>query len=180
VRLVCTVVAIEGALFFGGFAFVSAFLRHEFGLDYVTIGALIGCFGLGGFAYVALSRRIIAALGERGMALAGGAGLAITFALIPLAPPRLAFALVMAATGVAFYVIHNTLQTNATQMAPEARGSAVALFAATFFLGQSGGVALCGAAVDRVGYRPVFLATGVGLLLVGVAFRAVLSRPRAA
>src|SRR4029453_9489271 len=102
------------------------------------------------------------------------------FALIPLAPPRLAFAAVMAATGVAFYVIHNTLQTNATQMAPEARGSAVALFAATFFLGQSGGVALCGPAVHRVGFAPVFFAVGVGLLGVGVAFWAVLSRPRGA
>ena len=176
VRVVCGIVAVEGALFFGGAAFLAAFLRHEFGLDYVTIGALIGCFGLGGFLYVALSRRAIAHLGERGMSLAGGIILAATFALVPFAPPPWFFAADMVVSGLGFYLIHNTLQTNATQMAPEARGSAVALFASTFFLGQSAGVALCGAAIDRVGYAPVFVACGLGLLAVSLAFRAARRR----
>jgi predicted MFS family arabinose efflux permease len=65
-------------------------------------------------------------------------------------------------------------------MAPEARGSGVALFASALFLGQSAGVALCGAAIDAVGYRPVFVAAGAGLLGVGIVFRAALSRPRGA
>ena len=42
-------------------------------------------------------------------------------------------------------MLHNTLQTNATQMTPEARGTAVALFAAMYFIGQTVGVALGGA-----------------------------------
>ena len=35
----------------------------------------------------------------------------------------------IALIGLGFYMLHNTLQTNATQMAPEARGLAVSLFA---------------------------------------------------
>jgi hypothetical protein len=33
------------------------------------------------------------------------------------------------AIGLGFYMFHNTLQTNATQMTPEARGTAVAFLA---------------------------------------------------
>ena len=40
-----------------------------------------------------------------------------------LAPPAIAL------IGLGYYMLHNTLQTNATQMAPEARGLAVSLFA---------------------------------------------------
>ena len=48
----------------------------------------------------------------------------------------------IALIGLGFYMLHNTLQTNATQMAPEARGLAVSLFAFALFTGQSVGVAL--------------------------------------
>ena len=46
--------------------------------------------------------------------------------------------------GMGFYMLHNTLQTNATQMAPERRGTAVSQFAASLFIGQSVGVAIAG------------------------------------
>jgi MFS transporter, YNFM family, putative membrane transport protein len=48
----------------------------------------------------------------------------------------------IACIGLGFYMLHNTLQVNATQMAPEARGLAVSLFAFFLFTGQSLGVAL--------------------------------------
>ena len=47
----------------------------------------------------------------------------------------------VAALGLGYYMLHNTLQTNATQMLPEARGTAVA-FSSALFLGQTAGVAL--------------------------------------
>ena len=52
--------------------------------------------------------------------------------------------------GLGYYMLHNTLQTNATQMVPEARGLAVSLFAFVLFTGQSVGVALAGR-MDRYG-----------------------------
>ena len=48
----------------------------------------------------------------------------------------------IALIGLGFYMFHNTLQTNATQMAPEARGLAMSLFAFTLFVSQSIGVAV--------------------------------------
>jgi predicted MFS family arabinose efflux permease len=75
-------------------------------------------------------------------------------------------------------MFHNTLQTNATQMAPNARGLAVSLFAAAFFLGQTSGVALASLAVARVGTRPVLAAGGIGVLLVALLFAALRARQR--
>ncbi len=58
-------------------------------------------------------------------------------------------------------MLHNTLQTNATQMLPEARGTAVAGFSSALFLGQSAGVALAAPIVDRAGAPFVFVVAAV-------------------
>jgi predicted MFS family arabinose efflux permease len=75
--------------------------------------------------------------------------------------------------GFGFYGLHNTLQTNATQMAPERRGAAMALFASLFFLGQSFGVAIAGALVERAGTTTVLMTAGVAMLPVGLTFAAL-------
>jgi predicted MFS family arabinose efflux permease len=68
-------------------------------------------------------------------------------------------------------MLHNTLQVHATQMAPEARGGSLALFACSLFTGQSAGVWLASLAVDTAGARPVFLVAAVGLSLLALDFR---------
>ena len=54
-------------------------------------------------------------------------------------------------------MLHNTLQTNATQMTPEARGTAVAIFSSALYLGQTAGVAVDGVVFDRFTAVPVFV-----------------------
>jgi predicted MFS family arabinose efflux permease len=169
-RIVLATVFAEGFLFFGGLAYIGAFLRHGFVLPYTTIGLLLGCFGLGGLAYAVTAPKVIAFLGERGMVRTGAALLAASFGALPVLPVWFAAAPVMVVLGVGFYLFHNTLQTNATQMAPGARGAAVSLFAFCFFLGQASGVATLGFTVDRIGYGPGFLFSGAGLLLLGLWF----------
>ena len=73
------------------------------------------------------------------------------------------------AMGLGFYMLHNTLQTQATQMAPERRGAAVAAFAGCFFLGQSAGAALGGALVGSIGTAA--LLAGAGIAVLGVALQ---------
>jgi predicted MFS family arabinose efflux permease len=58
-------------------------------------------------------------------------------------------------------MLHNTLQTHATQMLPEARGTAVAGFSSALFLGASAGVTAAAPIVDRYGAVPVFVAAAV-------------------
>ena len=78
--------------------------------------------------------------------------------------------------GLGFYMLHNTLQVNATQMAPERRGAAVSAFAACFFLGQSAGVSLGGLCIELVGTDGVLAFGAVGVVCVGQAFVAQRAR----
>ena len=176
VRLVLGVVFVEGMLFFGGFTFVGAFVRQAYGMDYTAIGLLLATFGIGALLYTSMAPRIVAALGQRNMVLAGGALLAPAFALFALAPSWWWLPLPIALCGLGFYLFHNTLQTQATQMAPHARGIAVSVFAACFFLGQSAGVALGGRLAELWGYSPLFLGVAAALPVLAVLFRAQLGR----
>ena len=69
-------------------------------------------------------------------------------------------------------MLHNTLQTNATQMTPEARGTAVAIFSSALYLGQTAGVAAGGVVFDRLTAVPLFLVAAAVLLALGAVVRA--------
>ncbi|MBL8697128.1 MAG: MFS transporter [Alphaproteobacteria bacterium] len=178
VRIVLAVVFIEAVLFYGGFTFFGAYLHTRFGLDYARIGLMLAFFGVGGLVYVAFARRLIATLGERGFAVAGGIVLCLAFIAAPFAGSGPGFAAVATGCGLGFYMMHTTLQTNATQMAPEARGSAVSIFASCLFIGSAIGVAIGGAMIERVGYGALFTASGVGLLGLGFGFNLLLAAIR--
>jgi predicted MFS family arabinose efflux permease len=178
VRLVLATVFLEAVLFYGAFSFFAAYLIDAFALDYARSGLVIAVFGAGGLAYAVSARRLLPVLGERGFALCGGGLLCLSFLLAPVAAPYAGFMGVVFLSGLGFYVLHTTLQTNATQMAPEARGSAVAIFASSLFLGTSLGVAAGGMLIEAVGYVPVFVGCGVGLLALGIGFNLKLARRR--
>src|SRR5712692_2373110 len=137
VLIVLGCVFIEGAALFGGYSFVGADLRDRFGTSYDLIGLIVSGFGLGGLIYAAAAPILVRRLGEGGLALSGGLVLAAAFVLIGFVPGALAAAPATIIAGLGFYMLHNTLQTNATQMAPEMRSLSVALFATCFFLGRS-------------------------------------------
>jgi predicted MFS family arabinose efflux permease len=78
--------------------------------------------------------------------------------------------------GLGFYMLHNTLQVQATQMAPAARGTAVSLFACSLFFGQSTGVLLMAQSVD-MGWLPyAFTGVAVGVLLLGAVIYRLVGR----
>jgi MFS transporter, YNFM family, putative membrane transport protein len=178
-RIVLATVCAEAFLFYGAFTYVGAYLHEVFDLDYAAVGVLLGFMGLGGLLYALAVRRLVQALGERGLALWGG--VAIAGAFVAVATGSLAvMAPAIAVLGLGLHMLHNTLQTNATQMAPEARGLAVSTFANVLFLGQAAGVWLSGLVIDRIGFAPVFIAAGAALLVVGITFALMLdSRPAA-
>jgi predicted MFS family arabinose efflux permease len=78
--------------------------------------------------------------------------------------------------GFAFYTMHNTLQMKATEMAPEARATGLALFSMCWAAGQAAGAAVMGAAVAGFGYAPMIIACGIAYGLFGVALRYNLQR----
>jgi predicted MFS family arabinose efflux permease len=128
------------------------------------------CFGAGGLSFAVLSRRLVLQLGEVGLVRGGGFVLLVTVSVIAFAPGVVPTALACLMMGLGFYMLHNTLQTNATQMAPERRGAAVSAFALSFFIGQSCGVAIAGWGIVYLGARIVIIASAVGMLLTAMNF----------
>jgi YNFM family putative membrane transporter len=171
VRVVLLAVAVEGFLFFGMFAYLGAYLRHDFSLSYSAIGFILAGFGVGGVVYSVLVKILLLRLGQRGLVGAGGTLLLVCFVILALAPVWAVCAAAITALGLAFYMLHNTLQTRATEMAPEARGSAVSAFAFCLFLGQTLGVSAVGLGIEHAGYRPLIGMTGIALAVLAFWFR---------
>ena len=170
----------EGLLIFGALAFVALYFQRRFAVGPGAAGTLVACYALGGLAYAAVAPRALRRFGEVGLATLGGGALTIGYALLATSPWLPLAALALGAIGGGFYMFHTTLQTRLTQVAPAARGSAVALFATFLFMGQASGVWLASQLADAVGIAPVFGASAIGLAVLGYAFRRrLLSSPRA-
>jgi predicted MFS family arabinose efflux permease len=169
-RVVLVTVFLEGAALFGPLAFLATHLHRSYGISLSAAGGTLMAFGVGGLTFAGLSPLLVRRLGERGLAAGGSCALLVALLTIAAAthwPFALAGAFV---AGVGFYMLHNTLQTNATQMAPQRRGAGVALFASAFFLGQSVGVGAASLAVERFSTTPIIVGGAFATLVVGLVF----------
>lgn len=169
-RVVLITVCLEGSAVFGGLAFIPAHLHTIYNLSLSLSGALVMLFGLGGLTFAVRSRSWVARFGEVGL-IRGGA-LLMSGSLVSLGWVPLWWLAIPACYlfGLGFYMMHNTLQINATQMAPERRGAAVAAFASCFFIGQSLGVAIFGSFLTSVGTPILLTSASVLVFLVGTRF----------
>lgn len=165
-RLVIVAVFIEGFFFFGGFAYIGAFLRDQYSLSYVVIGLMLSAFGLGGLIYSRSVRWLVHRFGESGLIRLGGWLICACYLSIAVFQNWLLFIAFNILMGLGFYMLHSTLQTKATELAPEARGTAVSLFVFSLFLGQGLGVAALGMVVDGPGYALSFVLSGVAVALL--------------
>ena len=108
--------------------------------------------------------------GERGLVLVGGSLIGLCYASIAWLHQ---WTLLIPGTiliGLGFYMLHSTLQTQATELAPESRGTAVSMFAFSLFLGQGIGSAILGKVVDYFGYHVCFTVSGIVIFLLAVWF----------
>lgn len=166
VRWVLAVTLAEGALVYGAFAFTPSLLVDKFGMSTSNAGATMILYGVGGLLYSRFARRWLSLLGERGLALTGGALIAAALVLLGWTDtPWLGGGACLIA-GLGFYMHHNTLQTQATQMAPAWRGTAVTLFACILFLGQSLGVSLVAMNIGRFSLDAMFWACAAGTVIM--------------
>ena len=162
-RFVILAVFIEASTAWGAFAYVGADLHLRFGLSFSAIGLIVGSFGVGGLIYAAAVAPLVNRLGQRGLALFGGVLLGLAFLVLAIGAAWWLAPFAVAAIGLGFYALHNTLQTNATQMTPEARGTAVAIFSSAIYLGQTLGVTLAALVIDRFTAVPVFVTAALVL-----------------
>jgi MFS transporter, YNFM family, putative membrane transport protein len=179
-RAVIAMAFIESLFMFGGFAYVGADLHLRFGVSFAVVGLFVGAFAIGGLIYSLSVRRLVERLGQIGLVTAGGAMLAIAYAIVAFAPHAYFAPFAITGIGLGYYMLHNTLQTNATQMTPEARATAVGIFSAALYFGQTLGVAINAPVFDRFSAVPVFVMSGAGLFVLSLWFARMLRQRRAA
>ncbi|HEV7215259.1 MAG TPA: MFS transporter [Chloroflexota bacterium] len=167
-------VALEGVFVTGGFTYLGAFLRARFHLSYLLIGLILACYAGGTLlASRFVLRRQVLQFGEVHLVGFGGVCLAAGFLLLaplplwPLAP------LLVVVMGAGFAFFHSTLQTRATELVPGLRGTSVALFAFSLFLGGGLGTAALGWLLTWGTYPLLLAVSGGGMLLVTLYARLV-------
>ena len=167
----------EGMFFFCVFPFVGAMLIERGSGGPIAAGVALAGFAVGGVLYGAVVRHMIRMLGQWNMMRAGGlmAGLSYLCIAIPMGPVGVALFFMVA--GFGFYMLHNTLQAQATELAPRARGSTFALFSAGMFLGQGIGPVFAGVTSKLVGFSALFLLVGVLVAALGLVAAQLLKRP---
>jgi predicted MFS family arabinose efflux permease len=132
---------------------------------------------VGGLAYAALVGVMVRLLGMARMLVAGGAICALALAIIGLAGSWQADCAALTILGLGFYMMHNTYQTQVTEVAPKARGSAVALHAFSYFCGQALSVAIVGEGLGILGQFGALAACAATILALGFVTATLLSRP---
>jgi predicted MFS family arabinose efflux permease len=97
---------------------------------------------------------------------------------IAAAPAAWVFWVATLLLGTGFYMIHGSIQAWVTEVAPHARGSAVALHAFSFFVGQSIGPAAFGVALHAAGVSVTMIGAGVALLVLAALLGRSQRQPR--
>ena len=172
--IVIGTVTLEGILLFGAVALVASYLQRSYGTSASVAGTVTALFGLGGIVYAVNARRLLARLRPSGLCRAGGATFAVAMILLILQSSWHPAILATLIAGLGYYMLHNTLQTQATQLSIEARGAAIAWFATGLWLGQGVGVTIAAAVADRFGFLVVFGVAAAGLVILGFVFGRVL------
>ncbi len=163
----------DGLLLFGGaLPFIASFLIERFGLSAAEAGLVVAGFGLGSLVYTRTAPWLVRRFGERRLVGYGGAGLVLGLAAVAMAPHWGVVAAGNAFLGLTFFMLHGVLQARATEALPEARGTAVAGFAMSLFLGQSIGALAFGALIAAAGFEAAFLVAAAGVALLAWSIQA--------
>lgn len=173
-------VFIESLVVFGIFPYMAAILAESGETRASIAGFVLAGFGIGAVVYTLVVRFLLDALGERRLMLGGGLIMAAFLLILTLRLPwPLEFAN-FAMMGFGFYWLHGSIQVYATELAPQARGSAMAMHSMSFFLGQAAGPVIYGAGFVYVGRTPLLIAAAIIIALVGYICSRTLRRASAA
>lgn len=179
-RALMAFVFTEGVLVFGVPPYLAPLLE-EAGLGGPTQAGLIAAgFAVGGIVYTLIVRWLYGNLGLGRLLKLGGL---VTLGAMLFLAPTWAWplqSLAMFVLGLGFYMLHNSYQTQMTEVVPDARGSAVALHAFWFFVGQAIGPVLFGTLLGTIGRGAAIPLCGLGLLALGFVSSKILAGPRAA
>jgi predicted MFS family arabinose efflux permease len=170
-------VFIEAVSLFGLLPYVATLLEQKGAGGVREAGFVIAGMGIGGLLFTFSVRAMLLRLrGQTNLIRAGGLVAAVGLVLVAAAPTWPAEMAAFVVIGCGFYMLHNSLQTQATELAPDNRGAAVALHAFFFFLGQAAGPIVFALGLATVGAAPSILIAALTMALLGFAVASALKR----
>lgn len=169
----------EALFLFGLFPHMAALLRESGEPRASIAGIVLAGFGIGAIIYTFAVGWLLSRIGESRLMLGGGLIMATCYVLVSL---RLSWEVdfgVFVLMGFGMYWLHGCIQVFATELAPGARGSAMALHSAFFFFGQAAGPAAYGVGFAYLGTTPMLLTAAVVMTLVAYVCSRKLKRTTA-
>lgn len=170
-------VFLESLVVFGVFPHMAAILYAAGETRASIAGIVLAGFGIGSVAYSFFVGWGLRNLGERKLMIGGGLAMAAFCLILTLRLPWPFEFANFILLGFGFYWLHGCIQVYATELAPQARGSAMALHSASFFFGQAAGPVLYGIGFAKIGMTPVLIAGAVVIASVGYVCSRTLRRP---
>jgi predicted MFS family arabinose efflux permease len=155
----------EGFLYHGAFSYLSGLLDQRFGWGASQIGLTLGLAGASQLITASLLPRWIGRVSERSLLAIGGTAMGAAYLACGFASHGAVVALACALLGFGLIMCHTTLQMRATEMLPNARATALALFAFSLFLGSGVGAVLLGAALQPLGFTGTFALDGCAMFV---------------
>ena len=132
-------------------------------------GFVISGLACGGLLYTFTVGRVLQLVGGmHNMLRFGGAIAAVGMAFIAhggVWPLQMAM---FAVIGFGFFMLHGSLQAQATDVAPELRSTSVSMHSCAFTLGNAFGPALYAVGINTIGSKPSILIGALGILVIGL------------
>ena len=161
-------VFLEAVFMYGLFPHLATLLYAAGETRASIAGIVLAGFGIGGAIYGLRVSFFLERLGEQWMMRIGGLLMGLCLAFVVLRTPWQAEFINFMILGLSFYLLHAVIQIYASELAPEARGSAMALHSFFFFLGHAAGPAVYSLGLATVGINPVLLTGAVVLAGTGL------------
>jgi MFS transporter, DHA1 family, inner membrane transport protein len=158
-KLCYIAVCVEGVIIFGFLPYIAILLEERGAGGIREAGFVLAGMGIGGILYTIAVPWLLRWLRNMfHLMRLGGIVAAIGFLGVLLGGPWWVEAGAFVLIGLGFYSVHNSLQTQATELAPENRGSALSLHAFFFFIGHATGPMIYGVALHSIGPTPTLAA----------------------
>lgn len=172
-----TTVFCEGVIVFGLLPYIATLLKARGAGGVFEAGLVLAGMAVGGLIYTQIFARLIRRMGGVPILVRlGGVFAALGYVAIAWQGSWQLDMAGFAMLGFGFYSIHNSMQTLATELAPDNRGAAVALHAFFFFLGQSAGPVFYAIAFAAAPPSLVIALIGGAALILALILAAALRR----
>jgi predicted MFS family arabinose efflux permease len=172
-----SIVFLEGLAIYGIMPYIGELLRSRGAGGLREAGFVIGGLGIGGLLYAFVVPLILRFAKRPAMMVTGGSIAAVALATVGLDVSWATQMASMVMLGFGFFLLHNSVQTEVTELAPSARASAFSLHAFSFFMGQAIGPIAYGAALPPFGAEASCVGGAVILAVTGVAASRFLGSP---